>query len=89
MDIFTVPLIHNWRSTLVGLAQGINGIVAAVQVFGDEHTGFVHPKALLWFLLINAVLQALKGMVSKDAVAGSARPQEVVDAKLDNVPPRG
>lgn len=89
MDFLTIPLIHNWRSTLVGLAQGINGIVAAVQVFGDEHSGFVRPGALVWFLFINAILQAAKGWVSKDAVAGSARPQEVVDAKLDNVPPRG
>lgn len=88
MDFLTIPLIHNWRSTLVGLAQCINGMVAAVQVFGDEHSGFVHPETLVWFLFINALLQALKGWVSKDALAGSARPQEVVDAKLDNIPPR-
>jgi hypothetical protein len=86
----TEHILKNWRTTLVGLAQGANGIVMAVQALRAENEGtiFIEPKIWARFLLISAILKVVGGMFTKDVSKGSDRPQEIVDAKLENVPPR-
>jgi len=84
----------NWRTSLVGFAQLVNGLVPAWEAYRTAMSGLLSPAEVQHlamhsaiFLLINGVLQQVKGLVSKDAGKGSDRPQEVVDEKLSNVPP--
>lgn len=91
---FREAFIHNWKTTLVGLAQLVNGAVPAVMVWQEAIKGVIGPEAIkhlsfhmATFLMINGVLQAMKGILSKQVGTGSDRPQPIVDAKLANIPP--
>jgi uncharacterized membrane protein HdeD (DUF308 family) len=85
---------QDWKTTLVGFCQLVNGIVPAVQAFQVATAGHYNEAeakqlayALAWFFLINGILQQIKGIFSKDSGKGSDRPQEIVDEKLSHVPP--
>lgn len=86
----------NWRTTLVGFAQLVNGCVPAWEAYRTAMSGLLSPAEVQHlamhgaiFMFVNALLQQLKGFLSKDIGTGSDRPQGIVDQKLDNVPPKG
>lgn len=84
------PNVPDWRSTVVGFAQSVNAIIMAIQALRAENQGvvFIEPKVWFRFLVIGAVLKGIGGFVTKDAGKGSDRSQEIVDEKLDHVPPK-
>jgi hypothetical protein len=78
---------ENWKTTVIGVCQLVNGLYPVIEAFSHDHPTFIDPKLVVTFLLINSILQFLKGALAKDASKGSDRPQEVADAKLSNGPP--
>lgn len=76
-------------NTLVGVLSTVTTIIAVIITFDQTNPNAIPPKVMLGLVLLNNIATALVAKYSKSSERGSDRPQEVVDAKLDNLPPRG
>jgi hypothetical protein len=67
----------NWKTSAVGILQGLTAIVGAVQIMDG-----ISPETAATLATIYGILSMLKGFLGKDADKGSNAPNSVIDSKL-------
>lgn len=80
----------DWRTTLIGTAKLINGVVPAVEIYRTAAAGFLSPEEvrhlsmhLAIFMLINALLQQLSGILTPSTAKVITKTHEITDAKIE------
>lgn len=69
----------DWRTTILGFAQAVNGIVAAIQLLQEQNSGivFIDPNILVRLLLISAVLKAIQGAITPSTAKVEEKAAEI------------
>jgi hypothetical protein len=88
----TLPAgLKDWRTTLIGTAQFINGLVPAWQLYQTAMAGLLSPQDVqrlamygATFLLVNGVLQQVKGAITPSSAKVKEKTAEQIAAALTN-----
>jgi hypothetical protein len=75
----------DWRTTTLGILQGLNAVIMAVQAFQAENQGlvFIEPHAWARFLLIGALLKTIQGFIIPSTAKVKEKTAEMIDQKLE------
>src|SRR5688572_21757616 len=81
----------DWRTTIIGLAQFANAIVPAWQLYQTAMSGLLDAHEVqrlavygATFLLINGVLQAVKGAITPSTAKVKEKAEEIaIEVKKD------
>lgn len=81
--------LKDWRTTLLGIAKLVNGLVPAWQIYQTAMAGLLGPTDVqrlamygATFLLVNGILQAISGAITPSSAKVQQKTAEQIETAI-------